>query len=134
MRIQRLAVGLTAVNFVLLIIVLALLVRPVTSPDIVPVLRGHGLEIIDEQGKVRAQVLINPATTHDGVAYPEMVLFRLSDPNGRPAVKLSASADGAILDLSGDSEQRAWSGVQILGNGSLVKLIKKDGQERIIQP
>ena len=61
MRIQRLTVGLAAVNFVFLIIVLALLIRPVAS-------------------------------------------------------------------------QRTWSGVQILGNGSLVKLIKKDGQEQIIQP
>src|SRR5262249_33230753 len=114
MRIQRLAIFLSVLNFVLLIVILAVLGRP--AADIVPVLRGHALEIVDEQGKGRTQIVIAPSTTSNGVTYPEMVLFRLSDPNGRPAVKLSASVDGAILDLSGDSAQGAWSGVQILGN------------------
>ncbi len=134
MRIQRLAIVLTAINLVLLMSILALLIRPAVSPDVAPVLRAHALEIVDDLGKVRAQIIIAPATTQESIAYPEMVLFRLSDPNGRPAVKLSASVDGAIVDLSGDSERTAWSGVQILGNGSLVKLVKKDGQERVIQP
>ena len=135
MRIQRFAVVLTAINFVLLMFILALLIRPVVSPDVAPVVRTHELEIVDEQGKGRAQIIIAPATTmQDGTIYPEMVLFRLSDPNGRPTVKLSASVDGAILNLSDDSEQRQWSGVQIKGKGSLLRLVRKDGQEQIIQP
>jgi hypothetical protein len=135
MRIQRLAVVLTAINLVLLLFVLGLLIRPAVSPDVVPVLRTHELEIVDNQGKGRAQIIIAPATTlQDGTIYPETVVFRLSDPNGRPAVKLSASVDGAILDLSGDSQRTEWSGVQIFGNGSRLKLINRNGQEQIIQP
>ncbi len=134
MRIQRLAMALTAINLVLLMFILALLIRPAVSPDVAPVLRAHALEIVDDQGKGRAQIIIAPATTQDGIAYPEMVLFRLSDPNGRPAVKLSASVDGAILDLSGDSGQTAWNGVQILGNGGILKLVNKGGRQQIIQP
>ncbi len=135
MRIQRLAVVLTVINFLLLIFVLALLIRPAVLPDVVPVLRTHELEIVDDQGNGRAQIVIAPASTlHDGTIYPETVVFRLSDPNGRPAVKLSASVEGAILALSGDSERTDWSGVQIFGNGSLLKLVNRDGREQIIQP
>jgi len=135
MRIQRLAVVLTVINFVLLMFILVLLIRPAVSLDVAPVLRAHELEIVDDQGNGRAQIIIAPASTlPDGTLYPETVVFRLSDPNGRPAVKLSASADGAILLLSGDSERTEWSGVQILGNGSLLKLVKRDGQEQIIRP
>ncbi len=135
MRIQRLAVVLTVINFLLLIFVLALLIRPAVLPDVVPVLRTHELEIVDDQGNGRAQIVIAPASTlQDGTIYPETVVFRLSDPNGRPAVKLSASVEGAILALSGDSERTDWSGVQIFGNGSLLKLVNRDGREQIIQP
>ena len=135
MRIQRLAVVLTVINFVLLLFILGLLVRPALSSDVVPVLRAHELQIVDDQGRGRAQIIIAPASTlQDGTIYPETVVFRLSDPNGRPGVKLSTSVDGAILDLTGDSERNEWSGVQILGNGSLLKLVNRDGQERILQP
>ncbi len=135
MKPQRFALALTIFNLVLLMIVLALLMRPVVSPNVAPVLRGRALEIVDDQGRVRAQIIIAPATTsRDGTVYPETVLFRLSDPNGRPAVKLGASVDGSGLLLSGDSERTEWSGVQILGKDSLLRLIKKDGQERTITP
>jgi len=135
MRIQRLAVVLTVINFLLLIFVLALLIRPAVLPDVVPVLRTHELEIVDDQGNGRAQIVIAPASTlQDGTIYPETVVFRLSDPNGRPAVKLSASVEGAILALSGDSERTDWSGVQIFGNGSLLKFVNRDGREQSIQP
>lgn len=106
------------------------------SPDIAPVLRSRALEIVDGQGKVRAQITVLPSTTQDGKTYPETVLLRLIDPNGRPAVKIGASVDGTGMSLAGDSERRAWSGVQILaeGTGSLLKLVNKDGREQVIEP
>src|SRR5690349_6192748 len=135
MQIQRFPVVLSVLNFILLAVVLTVLVRPVVTPDVAPVLRARALEIVDDQGRGRAQNIVAPASTlKDGTTYPETVLFRLSDPNGRPAMKLSASADGAILVLSGNSERTEWSGVQILGNGSVLKLVKSDGREQIIQP
>jgi hypothetical protein len=94
------------------------------------------LEIVDDQGKVRAQLLVLPATTQDGKTYAESVLLRLIDPNGRPVVKIGGSVDGSGIGLAGDSERREWSGVQILaeGTGSVIKLVNKDGREQIIQP
>jgi hypothetical protein len=72
----------------------------------------------------------------DGQKYAETVLLRLIDPNGRPAVKIGASVGGSGMSLAGDSEYTDWSGVQILADGtsSLLKLVNKDGHERVIQP
>lgn len=136
MKIQRLAIVLTVINSIILILVLTLVIRPAVSPDVVPVLRVHSLEIVDDQGKVRAQIIVLPASTQDGKAYPDTVLFRLIDPNGRPGVKLDTSAEGSELLLTGDSERREWNGVQVLaeGTGSTLKLLNKDGQEQIIKP
>jgi len=63
MRIQRLAVVLTVINFVLLMFILVLLIRPAVSLDVAPVLRAHELEIVDDQGNGRAQIIIAPAST-----------------------------------------------------------------------
>lgn len=100
-------------------------------------LRGRGLEIVDEQGKLRAQIILQPAsTTKDGQKYPETVLLWLIDPNGRPGVKIGTSEDGSGISLAGDSEQREWSGVQILakGAGSSLKLTNKEGREQLTKP
>jgi hypothetical protein len=136
MKTQRLAIVLTVINLVMLMFNLAH-VRPATAEGGAPVLRGRALEIVDDHGKVRAQIIVTPAQLgKDGHRYPEGTLFRLIDPNGRPAVKIGASADGSGISLAGDSERREWSGVQILANGtgSTVKLTNKDGREQLIKP
>jgi hypothetical protein len=137
MRIQRLAIVLTVINLVILIITLALVLRPAVSPPVAPVIRTRALEIVDDQGKIRAQIIVVPAgTMPDGQTYPDTALLRLIDPNGRPGVKIDTSADGSGLLLTGDSEKRDWSGVQILadGTGSRLRLLNRDGQEQVIQP
>lgn len=80
MRIPRLAVVLTVINCVLLLLILGVLARPALSSDVVPVLRAHELQIVDDQGRGRAQIIIAPASTlQDGTVYPEtVVLLRLS--------------------------------------------------------
>jgi hypothetical protein len=136
MRADRLAIVLTLVNLVVLGVVLSR--RGVTTTsDPGSVLRARSLEIVDEQGRVRAQLAVLPPTTMpDGARYAESVLLRLIDPNGRPAVKIGASEDGTGMSLAGDSEKRAWSGVQILADGteSVVKLTSKDGRVRVLEP
>ncbi|HTC25092.1 MAG TPA: hypothetical protein VK688_12055 [Gemmatimonadales bacterium] len=136
MPIQRLALGLSAINLVLLV---SLLARGLAAAprDTAPVLRGRALEIVDDGGKLRAQlVVLPPSKGPDGKPYPETVLFRLIDPNGRPAVKIGASVDGSGMSLAGDSERRDWSGVQILSEtaGAQIKLTNRDGRVQVVQP
>src|SRR5439155_8844771 len=98
MRTQRVAIGLTVVNLGLLAFLSLSQIGPVladgTSPA--PVVRGRGLEIVDEEGRVRASIKVQPAETSrpDGKKYPETVILRLIDANGRPEVKIVASEDG----------------------------------------
>ena len=71
-------------------------------------LRGRSLEIVDDQGRLRAAIKVlpvNPAQKMpNGQPYPETVILRLIDPNGKPNVKLYASALGAGLGLGGESD------------------------------
>jgi hypothetical protein len=136
MRMQRLAIALTVVN--LLILVSGLFrVEAVTAAQDVPMLRGRGLELVDEQGRRRAQIIIMPpSTTPDGHKSEGTVLFRLIDVNGRPGVKIGTSQNGSGISLAGDSERREWNGVQVLADstGSVVKLTNKDGRVQLIKP
>ena len=99
-------------------------------------MQAQNFELVDSQGRVRAQLFITEPTTQDGKEYPESVLFRLIDENGRPGVKLSTGSDGSGMILAGDSERRDWSGVQILADGSASRVIltDKNGTVEQIQP
>ena len=137
MTTQRLLIILTAVN-------LGLLGYQVTQPrlarastvDVPAVLRGHALEIVDAQGKVRASIAVlpeDPKVIWKGKPYPETVLLRLISPEGRPNVKLGASQKGAGLVIGGESDPTY---IQVLAEGgeSTLKLINRDGVERVIKP
>src|SRR2546430_8324828 len=107
MKTQRLAIGLTVLN---LFILMSSLFRAnsAATPEIAPVLRGRGLEIVDEKGRVRAMIKVFPADPKvkmpDGTTgYPETVLLRLIDSKGAPNVKISATEDGSGLNLGGES-------------------------------
>ena len=111
MKTQRLLVTLTAVNAVLLVFLLAQM-RPVEANTDSSVLRGRGLEILDDQGRVRASIKIHPADPNvrmpDGSrGIPETVVLRLIDQNGRPGVKIAGAADGAGMSLVGDTHTYA---------------------------
>ena len=98
MKIQRLLIATTLLNLVLLVVVFAQ-ARPVSAQGDPQVLRGRALEIVDDQGRVRASITIEPRTSASPGAYPETVLLRMSDPTLRPVVKLTASEEGAALGL-----------------------------------
>jgi hypothetical protein len=74
MRGQRMVVMITAINFVLLVGLLGRQVRPVVADDskgaaaaeVVPVLRGRALEIVDAQDRVRAMIAVMPPSRVDG--------------------------------------------------------------------
>jgi hypothetical protein len=137
MKTQRLLTTLTALNLGLLGYQA---VQPhragASTADVPGVLRGRALEIVDARGKVRASIAVIPEDSTviwKGKPYPETVLLRLISPQGRPNVKLGASQRGSGLLIGGESNPTY---VQVLAEGgeSTVKLINKDGAERLIKP
>ncbi|HEX2500527.1 MAG TPA: hypothetical protein VHO73_03645 [Methylomirabilota bacterium] len=123
---------LTFVNLALVVLLLAHAVTP-SVQGAESVLRGRALEIVDDQGRVRASLKIQPGGTMNGQAYPETVILRLIDPNGRPSVKLAGSARGAGLSLLAESDS-----IHVIlkaeDASASLKLTDKDGQERLIKP
>ena len=133
MKIQRFLIALTILNFVLLLVVL-LQGRPPVAQGAAPVLRGKALEIADDQGRVRASISVLPARPMaDKETFPETVIFRLIDPQGKPFVKLSASEQGSALGLLGDSEP-TYARIEAKGTHSFVRLTNKDGREHVVKP
>jgi hypothetical protein len=131
MKVQRLLVALTVVNLGLLVFLLAQ-IRSVRSG---PVLRGRALEIVDDRGRVRASIKVQPASTFKptGKEYPETVILRLIDPDGRPTVKLGASVQGAGLGLVGATDSTHVL-LEAEGAESSLKLTNKEGRQQLIQP
>lgn len=101
MKMMRLGIALTVVNLALLIFLLAELHPLRAQPSPAPVLRGRALQIVDEHGRVRAEIVIHEPTTIGAKTYPETVLFRMSDQHLAPMVKVTASEEGAALGLTG---------------------------------
>jgi hypothetical protein len=137
MNTQRILTILTAVNLGLLgYQVLQPRLAVAATTDVPAVLRGRALEIVDARGKVRASIAVlpeDPKVLWNGKPYPETVLLRLMSPEGRPNVKLGASHVGSGLLIGGESNPTY---IQVLAEGgeTTLKLINKDGTERVIKP
>ncbi len=137
MKTQRLAVALTVINLVFLIFNLTHS-HPATAEGVPQVLRGRSLEIVDDQGKVRASIKLHAADPtfkmpNGKTGYPETVMFRLIDANGRPEVKLGASEQGAGLGLIGASDTTHVL-LQADGADCSLKMTNKDGRQQLIKP
>jgi hypothetical protein len=137
MKAQRIAIGLTVLNLVILAYAL-FRAGPVASPNVATVLRTHALEIVDDNGRVRAAIRVFPANPTvkmpDGTTgYPETVLLRLIDSKGAPNVKIAATEDGSAVSLGGESNP---TNVQILARGARtsLKFVNEDGQQQVIKP
>jgi len=135
MKTQRFALILTLLNLALLLF-LATKGSRVEAESVPPVLRARAFEIIDGQGRVRAEIKVLPAQPDfkmpDGTTgYPETVLLRLITSKGGPNVKLSASEDGSGMVLGGEPGY-----VQILSRSKtpFIKLVNKNGREQEIKP
>ncbi len=104
---KRLGIGLAFVNLVLLAAILAsdrfagmadaAESAGAAREDVVPVLRGRALEIVDELGQVRSRLNVEA----DGV------VFRLMDRNGTIRVKLGADEGGSGLVLLDEATEPA---------------------------
>ena len=137
MKIQRFAIGLTVLNLFILMSVL-FHANSATTPELAPLLRVGGLELVDEQGRVRAMLKVFPADSKvkmpDGTTgYPETVLFRLIDSKGAPNVKIAATEDGSAMSLGGESNP---THIQVLARGTntSLTLVNKDGRWQVIKP
>jgi hypothetical protein len=137
MKTQRFAIGLTVLNLFVLMSVL-FRANSATIPELPPVLRVRGLELVDDQGRVRALLKIFPADPNvkmpDGTTgYPETVLLRLINSKGAPNVKISATEDGSGMSLGGDSNP---THMQFLARGTntSLTLVNQDGRKQVIKP
>ncbi len=137
MKAQRLLIGLSVTNVALLV---SALIQPhrITAENVASVLRARTLEIVDDHGRVRAQISVFPPDPKvkmpDGTTgYPETVLLRLVDSHGRPNVKIAATEDGSVVSLGGESDP---TDIQLRARGAStsLKLIDKNGKQQVIKP
>ncbi len=135
MKTQQFTVALTAINLVVLLVVLFLISSSSKSDGVPTVVKARAFELVDAQGRVRAEIKVLPAEPDfkmpDGSkGYPETVILRLIDSKGGPNVKLAATEDGSGLVLGGDSGY-----VQVLSRSKnpSVKLHAKSGKEQLIE-
>src|SRR5713101_4832125 len=135
MKTQQLLVALTVANA-------AMLVFSLTQPhntaaqDVAPVIRGRALEIVDDHGRVRAEIKVLPAQPTlkmpDGtVGYPETVQLRLISSQGGPHVKLATMEDGSGLVLGGEE---AYTQLLSRGKNPFIKIVTAAGREQTIKP
>jgi hypothetical protein len=128
-NLNRVAVLVTAANFVLLLVLVT--ERPASAQRDSTILRGSGLELIDASGRVRAQ--FNVEASGEAV-------FRLRDSSGTIRVKLSAGDGGSGLLLIDETTEPA---VQMIARRSAsstqptttrINLTGASGQRRTIAP
>jgi hypothetical protein len=92
----RLATVLAIANTLVLAALIACgTLHPADASPGLGILKGRGLQIFDDEGRVRASISILPAKG----AETETVLVRLIDPAGRPSVKIATSETGAGMSL-----------------------------------
>jgi hypothetical protein len=117
------AAALSALNLAVLAGA-AIQARPGGAEGAGDILRGRALELVDERGKIRARINVEPSGE---------VVFRLLDQQGTIRVKLGAGTDGSGMLLANDATE---PGVHILAKaeGSSVRVVNKDGSERVIAP
>jgi len=135
MMTQRIAAGLTVLNSLLLAFLLAQ-TGPLHAQGAVSVLRGRALEIVDDHGRVRAELRVLPAQPTlkmpDGtVGYPETVQLRLLDSRNGPHVKLTATEDGSGMVLGGEG---GYTQLSSRGKNPLITIVTADGRQQTITP
>jgi hypothetical protein len=124
MNTNRLSVALTIVNLILLVVVIAQS-RTIANQTIPEVLRVRAFELIDENGRVRAQLNIDETNGE--------VIFRLRDEKETIRVKLGASEAGSGLLLINDLTE---PGVHLLArqDDTSLTLTDQSGAEQVIKP
>jgi hypothetical protein len=110
--------------------------RAATTPAGDQILRGRGLQIVDDSGHVRASIQVLPqGRQQDGTMTAETVLLRLITEQGRPSVKISTSEQRSVMSLTGPTGT-SHTYVQALAGSSASAVVvrSEDGGERKIEP
>ncbi len=135
MKTQHILVVLTVANAAILVFSL---IQPHTTAaqEVAPVIRGRALEIVDDHGRVRAEIKVLPAQPTlkmpDGTTgYPETVQLRLISSQNSPHVKLATTEDGAGLVLGGE---KGYTQLLSRGPDPFIKIVTKGGREKTIKP
>lgn len=134
MKAQTALIALTAINLALLAFNIAQ--THAARADSSGVLRGRGLQIVDDHGRVRASIAVMPANPNDRypdgrTGSPETVLLRLIDQHGKPNVKIGASEDGGGLGLGGGVDP-AYARIAPEGGRMALTLVNRDGAQRML--
>ena len=127
---------LTALNLAVLVLGIAQQLHPAFAQSDLPVLRGRGLEIVDDQGRVRASIsVLPPGKPATGDQQSETVLLRLITERGRPTVKIGSSEPTSGLSFAGPTGTKdSYLILQTKGTISSLKLRNEDGNERVLAP
>jgi hypothetical protein len=135
--------ALTLVNLGMLVFFLTHQAAPVKASGREQVVRARALEIVDDQGKLRASLSVipeGPSRRADGTpidpngrVYPEAVVFRLIRPDGRPSVKIATTEQGSGIDLSGGIDP-TYLVLSADGGDTSLTLTNKDGRHQVIKP
>ena len=129
MKNHRIIILLTVVN-IALVLTQYFGIPAVRAKDEANILRGRALQIVDEQGRVRASIgILKP----DQKSAHETVILRMIDTNGRPNVKLTESSVSAGLALGGETDE-TYAILDANGSDSFLKLTNKAGRKQIVTP
>jgi len=137
MKLRLFITALTLVNSGLWVFTLSR-PRPVAAWPYAGVLRGRALEIVDDQGRVRASISVIPADPNfkmpDGtIGHPEFVLYRAINAKGRPMVKIEASDSGSAIGLVGESDPTNAL-LSARGDQTALTLTDKNSHRQTIKP
>ena len=123
MRGRLLLTFLTGINLALLIWLVAAGREVVAQQDVASVLRANTIELVDDNGVVRAQLIASV----DGET-----LLRMRDAKGEVRVKLGAGEDGSGLLLA---DQSTEPGLHILAKrgATTLSLTDTNGTRRVIR-
>ena len=103
-----------------------------------PILRGRGIEIVDSEGRLRAQLKLESADASfkmpDGrIGYPETVILRLITADGKPRVKMTTSEEGSGLMLLGESDSTQTI-LKADGTETSLRLRNTEAVQRLVAP
>jgi hypothetical protein len=131
MKSARFAVALSAANLVLLIALLVHSFAPARAADETSILRGRGLQIVDDQGRVRASISVLPRSGEEA----ETVLLRLITERGRPTVKIGASEPASGLSVAGPTgTSDTYIVLGARDKTTSIRLRDEAGNERVLKP